>query len=263
MQKEELYIIKIGGNIIDNEEALEQFLDSFAATPQPLKILVHGGGKLATQLAGQLNVPQQMIEGRRVTDADTLKIVTMVYAGHINKNVVAKLQSKKVDAFGMCGADGQLILAEKRKHPSFDFGFVGDILSVNTRLLNRFLEFKQTPVVAPIASDANGQLLNINADTIAQSLAVAMADLYNVNLIYGFEKPGVLLDVDDVSSVIPQMNTAYYAQLREEEKIFAGMIPKLDNAFSALKKGVHKVIIGHATSLPGLINGTSGTTIVI
>lgn len=263
MHSEDLYIIKIGGNIIDNDAELEKFITSFAAVEKPFRLLVHGGGKLATQLAGQLNVPQQMIEGRRVTDAETLKIVTMVYAGYINKNLVARLQSKGINAFGMCGADGQLILAEKRATKLFDFGFAGDIITIDAPQFNHFLFMEQVPVVAPIAADDKGQLLNINADTIAQSVAVAMSTIYNVILVYGFEKPGVLSDVNDASSVISQINSASYAQLREEGKIFAGMIPKLDNAFAALRNGVTKVIIGNATSLPELINGTSGTTIVL
>jgi len=233
------------------------------------KILVHGGGKLATKLAGQLNIPQQMIEGRRVTDAETLKIVTMVYAGYINKNIVAQLQAAGCNAIGLTGADGNVILAHKRIaqcSPSgaggADYGFVGDIDDIETDLLCDLLEKEFTLVIAPITHDKNGQLLNTNADTIAQEVAKALSNIYEVNLIYSFEKKGVLLDTEDESTVISSINPAYYSQLKGEQKIFSGMIPKLDNAFEALNSGVKKVVIGKADELQKLINGTSGTAIV-
>jgi acetylglutamate kinase len=255
-----VYVIKIGGNIIDNDTALASFLKDFATVPGK-KVLVHGGGKLATQLAARLGVEQQMVDGRRITDAETLKIVTMVYAGYINKNVVAQLQSHGCNAIGLTGADGNVIQAHKRKHATMDYGFVGDIDAVNTGLLQSLLEQNITVVAAPITHDANGQLLNTNADTIAQELATALGKRYAVQLIYSFEKKGVLLDVNDESSVIPVIDTNSYADLKSRQLIFAGMIPKLDNAFSALQSGVSKVIIGKAEELQELISGRSGTTI--
>jgi acetylglutamate kinase len=256
-----VYVIKIGGNIIDDEEALSSFLSSFAAI-KGKKILVHGGGKLATQLAGKLGVAQQMVDGRRITDAETLKIVTMVYAGYINKNIVAQLQSLGCNAIGLTGADGNLIAAHKREHASMDYGFVGDIDTVNIGLLQNLLEAGTTIVTAPITHDTKGRLLNTNADTIAQELATALGKVYAVQLIYSFEKKGVLLDVNDENSAIPEINASCYATLKSEQKIFAGMIPKLDNAFSALQAGVKKVIIGKAEELNELIAGTSGTAII-
>lgn len=256
-----LFIIKIGGNIIDNEAKLSAFLKDFA-TVKGKKILVHGGGKLATRLAEQMQLPQQMIEGRRITDAETLKIVTMVYAGYINKNIVAQLQANGCNAIGLCGADGNSIQAHKRIHPSLDYGFVGDVDSINSTLFQSLLKEDMAVVVAPITHNKEGQLLNTNADTIAQEIAKALSDIYNVSLIYSFEKSGVLLNANDDNSVIKEINPEYYASLKEKGTIFAGMIPKLDNAFAALQNGVNKVIIGKAEALHQLINGTSGTTIV-
>jgi acetylglutamate kinase len=255
-----VYVIKIGGNIIDNEAALASFLKDFASLPGK-KVLVHGGGKLATQLAARLGVEQQMVDGRRITDAETLKIVTMVYAGYINKNIVAQLQSHGCNAIGLTGADGNTILAHKRTNAAIDYGFAGDIDQVNTSFLQTLLEQDMTIVAAPISHDAKGQLLNTNADTIAQELARALSSQYSVRLIYSFEKKGVLLDVNDESSVIPVIDTNSYAELKSKQLIFAGMIPKLDNAFSALQSGVSKVIIGKAEELNELVTGRSGTTI--
>lgn len=256
-----LYIIKIGGNIIDDEKKLSSFLKDFAAV-EGNKILVHGGGKLATKMAEQMNVPQQVIDGRRITDAETLKIVTMVYAGYINKNIVAKLQMNNCNAIGLCGADGDAILAHKRKHPVMNYGFVGDVDSINTDLIRSLLEKNLTPVFAPITHDQQGQLLNTNADTIAQELAKGLSNDFNVHLIYSFEKAGVLLDANEDTTVIPVINPSSYKKLKAEEKIFAGMIPKLDNAFTALNSGVKKVIIGKAENLKELIAGKSGTSII-
>lgn len=258
---EQVTVIKIGGNIIDNDAALAQFLKAFAATPGK-KVLIHGGGKLATRLADKLEVPQQMIDGRRITDAETLRIVTMVYAGFINKNIVAQLQAAGVNAIGLSGADGNLVLAHKRTGAAHDYGFVGDIDGVNTDLLQQLLDSGNTVVVAPITHDAKGQLLNTNADTMAQAIAQSIAAHYQVNLVYSFEKSGVLRNADDDTTVIPKIDPATYTQLKEEGAIFAGMIPKLDNAFAALTKGVNRVIIGNAQHLPQLIEGTSGTSIV-
>ena len=255
-----LFVIKIGGNIIDDEKKLLSFLKAFAAIDSK-KILVHGGGKLATKMAEKMKVEQKLIDGRRITDAETLKIVTMVYAGYVNKNIVAQLQRFECNAMGLCGVDGDIILAHKRKHPAIDFGYVGDVDAVNVPLLKTLLEQNLSLVFAPITHDMSGQLLNTNADTIAQEIAKALSSEYEVKLIYSFEKAGVLLDADDESTVIKNIHPAYYKQLREKEKIFAGMIPKLDNAFAALKSGVNEVIIGKAENLPELIAGTSGTTI--
>lgn len=256
-----LHVIKIGGNIIDDEAKLISFLQSFAGL-EGKKILVHGGGKLATKLAGELGIEQRMIDGRRITDAETLKIVTMVYAGFINKNIVAKLQAQGCQAIGLTGADGGMIQAHKRKHATIDYGFVGDIDGVNALFVKNILEQGLAMVAAPITNDGNGQLLNTNADTVAQEIAKAMSSEYKVVLIYSFEKNGVLLDVNDNASVIPLINPSHYTELKSKELIFAGMLPKLDNAFAALQNGVSKVIIGNAEELPLLVKGTSGTTII-
>ena len=256
-----LLVIKIGGNIIDDEKKLSSFLKAFAAIDGK-KILVHGGGKLATTMAEKMKVTQKMIDGRRITDTETLKIVTMVYAGYVNKNIVAQLQSFACNAMGLSGVDGDIILAHKRQHPAIDFGLVGDVDAVNVPLLKNLLEQNLSLVFAPITHDMHGQLLNTNADTIAQEIAKAMSGENEVSLIYSFEKAGVLLNADDESTVINRINPAYYRLLKEEEKIFAGMIPKLDNAFAALNSGVNKVIIGKAENLNDLINGKKGTAIV-
>jgi acetylglutamate kinase len=258
MQKDVLYVIKIGGNIIDDEQRLAVFLASFAAL-KGKKILVHGGGKLATKLAADLNVPQQMVDGRRITDAETLKIITMVYAGLINKNIVAALQMLGTNAIGLTGADGDLIRSNKRTNAPIDYGFVGDVKKVNERFLVSLLQDDITVVVAPVTHDGQGSLLNTNADTIAQEIATAMASQYAVNLIFSFEKRGVLTDVNDENSLIPLLTRSIYEKYRQEQKIFAGMIPKLDNAFAAISSGVHKVIIGQAEELKALTEGSTGT----
>lgn len=256
-----LYVIKIGGNIIDDETKLSSFLKSFAAI-EAKKILVHGGGKLATKMAEKMGVEQKLIDGRRITDAETLKIVTMVYAGYVNKNIVAKLQSYHCNALGLCGVDGDTILAHRRNHPVMDYGFVGDVDAINVPLIKNLLENNLALVFTPITHDQQGQLLNTNADTIAQEIAKAMSSEYEVQLIYSFEKNGVLLNIEDDNSVISNITPSSYKKLKEEEKIFAGMIPKLDNAFAALQSGVNKVIIGKAENLKSLISGQSGTAIV-
>jgi acetylglutamate kinase len=257
----QLSIIKIGGNIIDDEVRLAAFLDVFAAVPGK-KILVHGGGKLATKVAEGLGIKQQMIDGRRITDAETLRVVTMVYAGTINKQVVAQLQALGCPAMGLTGADGNAILSHKRVHASIDYGFVGDVDAVNTSLLTSLLLLEKVLVFAPITHDGKGQLLNTNADTIAQELAGALSASFDVSLVYSFEKSGVLLDAEDDGSVIGRINTTDYAELKARQVIFAGMIPKLDNAFAALRSGVKKVIIGRAEELPQLLAGQAGTTII-
>ena len=258
--QENLYIIKVGGNIIDDETKLKSFLSSFAML-QGKKILVHGGGKLATKLAEELNIPQQMIDGRRITDAETLKVVTMVYAGYVNKKIVAYLNAQNALSIGISGADAETIKAHKRIHPSIDFGFVGDVDSVNTSFLKSLLEQNLNIVVAPITQDEKGQLLNTNADTIAQEIAKALSKDLQTVLIYSFEKKGVLLDIDDENSLIPIINSSSFEKLKSEKLIFAGIIPKLENAFKAIQAGVSKVIIGDAEALQELINGKTGTTI--
>jgi acetylglutamate kinase len=261
MDKKTLHIIKVGGQIIDHPDVLSGFLDQFALLEGP-KILVHGGGKLATRLAADLHIPQQMVEGRRITDKDTLNIVVMVYAGLINKQVVAQLQGKGCGAIGLCGADAGIIRARKRTHAAHDFGFVGDVASIDAGVLEGLLEQGLSPVIAPITHNGEGQLLNTNADTIAQEMAKAMSVHYHTVLIYSFEKAGVLLDTEDETSVIPSMNQAAYQTLKESGKIFAGMIPKLDNAFQALEAGVGRVVIGPAEQLQDLVAGSKGTSIV-
>jgi len=256
----QLSIIKISGNIIDDDSRLSAFLDNFAAVPGK-KILVHGGGKLATKVAEGLGVQQQLVDGRRITDAETLKIVTMVYAGTINKNIVAQLQARGCSAIGLTGADGNAILSHKRTHATIDYGYVGDVDVVNTSLLTSMLLLDKTLVFAPITHDGKGQLLNTNADTIAQELARALSAGFEVSLIYSFEKSGVLLNADDDTSVIGRLTAADYEDLKDRKVIFAGMIPKLDNAFAALRSGVTRVIIGRAEELPLLLAGRSGTTI--
>jgi acetylglutamate kinase len=257
---EKLFVIKIGGNIIDDETKLASFIKAFSLIDGK-KILVHGGGKLATKLADQLGINQQLIDGRRITDAETLKIVTMVYAGFINKNIVAQLQSQSCNAVGLCGADANIIIAHKRNHATIDYGFVGDVDTVNTSFLKNLLDQNIAIVLAPITHNNEGQLLNTNADTIAQEIAKALSKLFEVSLIYSFEKSGVLKNADDDNSVISTINEISYQTLKEEKIIFAGMIPKLDNAFTALNSGVGKVIIGKAENLQALIEGNSGTTI--
>lgn len=258
---EKLYIIKVGSNVIDDELQLRSFLKKFSLI-EGHKILVHGGGKLATVLAEKLGIEQRLVDGRRITDGETLKIVTMVYAGFVNKNIVAILQANHCNAIGLTGADGDLVLAHKRIHPVIDYGLVGDIDAINTRLLANLLKQNISVVIAPITHDQQGQLLNTNADTIAQEIAKAMSGSFDVELIFCFEKKGVMENVNDEASVIHILNGRLYDQLKSKEKIFSGMIPKLDNAFQALHSGVKKVLIGKAEDLEELISGKAGTAIV-
>jgi acetylglutamate kinase len=257
---EKISIIKIGGNIIDNEANLASFLNAYAAV-EGKKILIHGGGKLATKMAADLNIPQQMVDGRRITDAATLKIVTMVYAGYINKNIVAALQSKNIQALGICGADANIIRAHKRINASTEYGFVGDIDAVDSEKIIQLLEAGLSLVIAPITHDGAGQLLNTNADTMAQAIATAVSSMYEVSLVYSFEKKGVLSDIQNNDSVIPVINPENYTSLKASGQVNEGMIPKLDNAFEALQKGVNRVIIGDALDIEKLIAGKTGTTI--
>lgn len=252
--KPNLKIIKIGGNIIDDKPALRQFLSDFAALPGH-KILVHGGGKLASQLSRKLGLQPQFIEGRRITSADDLEIVTMVYAGWINKSLVAQLQSLGCSAMGLSGADGNSIQARKRPAQPIDFGWVGDVEKVNTPFIQALLEAGTSPVFCPITHDTQGHLLNTNADTIAAELGIAISAAFEVELLYCFEKNGVLENVEDDNSLIPLIDTRRYHQLKAAGAIHQGMLPKMENAFRALKLGVSKVKIGSAR----LIGGQSET----
>ncbi|RYF22588.1 MAG: acetylglutamate kinase [Flavobacteriales bacterium] len=256
----QLTIIKIGGNVIDNSENLHQFLLDFTALPGD-KILVHGGGKIATELGQSLGIEAEMIEGRRVTDIETLRIVTMVYAGLINKNMIAQLQAKGCNAIGLTGADGNIIKAKKRPVTDVDYGFVGDLgeNSVNAGTLGSLLNAGLVPVLSAITHDGDSQLLNTNADTIASSVAVAMAKLYDTRLIYCFEKKGVLKDVNDDATVVREIKAAEFESLKADGTVAGGMIPKLHNAFEAIKKGVTSVYIGKADELNELETGTFGT----
>ena len=287
-------VIKIGGNVVDNPELLKKFARDFAEMPG-MKILVHGGGVMASQMQKSMGMVPQMIEGRRVTDEETLKVVTMVYAGWCNKNITALLQSERCNAIGLSGADGNAIRASKRapmkvqnaqtgEDMMVDYGYVGDVTaeSVNAKFLYSLLERGITPVLCAINHDGEGNLLNTNADTIASSVATAMANYryrsprevcckcedcthcsddgrltHIVNLIYCFEKDGVLYDKDDDTSVIPEINEEYFAQLKAEGRVADGMIPKLSNAFKAISNGEDKVIIKHALNL----NSNIGTTL--
>lgn len=260
---ESLFVIKIGGNIVDDENKLSSFLQSFAQL-KGRKVLIHGGGKVATKIGDKLGIESKYVDGRRITDAETIDVVTMVYGGLVNKKIVAQLQANDCNAIGVTGADANLIPATKRSVKEVDYGFVGDVksslLTVDSWLL--LLNGGLTPVVAPLTHDGKGQILNTNADTMAQEVAKVLSTVYKVELIYSFEKAGVLLDANDDATVIAKICPASYQQLKAEQKIFAGMIPKLDNAFAALNSGVKKVIIGKAENLAELINGTSGTSIV-
>jgi acetylglutamate kinase len=243
-------IIKIGGNIVDNPEALSAFLSDFHQL-EGRKLLVHGGGVLATKMAKELGIKNQMIQGRRVTDAETLKIVTMVYAGWINKNIVASLQKIGCNAIGLSGADANCIPSKRRNPVPIDFGFVGDPNpdAINVDFLSQLIENDVIPVFCAITHDENGSLLNTNADTIAYSLATALSKKYATSLYYCFEKEGVLKDVNDPNSLISIMNKQECEAYKAQGIIADGMIPKLDNSFKAIENGVSEVIILHAKNL--------------
>lgn len=262
---QELYIIKIGGNVIDHPEKLDAFLKDFSAIDQP-KILVHGGGKTATQLAEKLEIPQEFFEGRRITNKESLDIAVMVYAGLINKNIVATLQKNGSNALGFSGADANVIPAQKRPVKNVDFGWVGDIETenINAEFISTVILEDICPVFCAITHDGNGNLLNTNADTIASSLAVALSPYFNTKLVYCFEKNGVLENIENEDSVISKIVPETYAQYKNQGIINDGMIPKIDNAFSAIEKGVKSVFIVKETFLKELINHnnrTSGTEI--
>jgi len=245
---ETLKIIKIGGNIIDDTQMLVSFLSQFAKLEGP-KLLVHGGGKLATQMAQKMNIPVQMNEGRRITDEDTLDIITMVYAGKINTTIVAKLQANNCNAVGFSGADGNTIVSVKRPIEPIDYGFAGDIKQVNTDTLHLLLNHNITPVFCAITHDKNGQLLNTNADTIASELAIGFANYFKTELYYCFEKNGVLKDINADDSVVKHINTKTYKELIANGSISDGMLPKLNNCFHAINNNVDKVCIGKPSML--------------
>ena len=247
---ETLYVVKIGGNVIDDPTNLRIFLKEFSSLPTP-KILIHGGGKLATSLAETLGIKQTMIEGRRITDAGTLHVATMVYAGIINKELVALLQSLDCNAHGCSGADSNLLQAKKRSSSPVDYGFVGDVdaESVNAIQFNKMLEQHITPVICAITHDGKGQLLNTNADSIASAIAVAMSGRYIVKLLYCFEKKGVLTDPANEDSYFRVLEQATYSEMKVSGVISKGMIPKLDNAFLAMSQGVEQVSICKASDL--------------
>lgn len=254
-------IIKIGGNVIDFPEKLDEFLSILSKFPGK-KILVHGGGILASKFGEKIGIIPSMVDGRRITDKETLDLVTMVYAGLINKQIVAKLQSLKQNALGLTGADGNLIRSDKRPVKTIDYGFVGDVKEVNVDLLENLLSQDILTVICPITHDKKGQLLNTNADTIASDLATNLAKKFKVNLYFCFTKAGVLIDEHNDNTIIPMINEEIYAELKKENVIHSGMIPKLDNAFAALEKGVNFVWIGKAENLLLAAKGKlSGTTI--
>lgn len=254
-----LTIVKVGGKIVEEPESLKQLLDGFSKIEGP-KMLVHGGGRTATQVAAQLGLETQMINGRRVTDAEMIKVVTMVYAGLVNKNIVAQLSNLGLKALGLTGADINVIRSHKRPitPEGIDYGFVGDVDHVDAEAISLLIEGGIIPVMAPLSLGSEAQLLNTNADTIAGETAKAMAALYDVTLVYCFEKKGVLMDADDDESVIPHIDPAYYEELKQKEIVSGGMLPKLDNSFAALQAGVKKVIITRADQL-----GRTGTTITL
>lgn len=246
--KPSLSVIKIGGNVIENQTELNRFLKLFATVEGP-KILVHGGGKKATRLGEKLGIKTTMVNGRRITDKDSLEVAVMVYAGLINKSIVSQLQAQDCNAIGLSGADAGIILAVKRPAAPIDFGFVGDIVSVHTNALRTFLSSGLVPVFCALTHDEKGQMLNTNADTIASELAIALSRDYSTTLYYCFEKSGVLSDVSNDHSVIPHINKQTYYSLIKEQTIGEGMLPKLENCFHALDHSVHKVCVGNINML--------------
>lgn len=259
-----LFIIKIGGNVIDDKAALQSFLKDFASIEEK-KILIHGGGKIATKMGERLGIQSNYINGRRITDDATIDLVTMVYGGLVNKKIVAQLQALNCNAIGLTGADGNIIPATKRPVKDVDFGWVGDIESAKLKVesLKTLLEAGLVPVFAPLTHDGNGHILNTNADTIASSLAVALSRYYGVRLIYCFEKKGILENVDDDDSVIHLINKPTYQQLLSGQKLFAGILPKIDNAFAAIDAGVKEVLVGDAKDLLQNTGEKTGGTLFI
>ncbi len=248
-------IIKVGGKIVEEPDTLAALLRDFAAI-DGFKLLVHGGGRSATKVAASLGIETKMVDGRRVTDADMLRVVTMVYGGLVNKNIVAGLQGLGVDALGMTGADMNILRSDRRPVKTVDYGFVGDVKEVNGEALATLLRAGVVPVIAPLTHDGRGSLLNTNADTMAGETAKGLAQLFDVHLVFCFEKNGVLRDETDDDSVIAEITRSTYAELREQNIVTGGMIPKLDNAFDAIDAGVAEVVITNASSLADLSLGT-------
>ena len=255
--KEQLTLIKVGGKIVEEEATLRRLLDDFAAIGGH-RLLVHGGGRSATRLAEQLGIESRMVDGRRITDAETLRVVTMVYAGLVNKNVVAGLQARGVNALGLTGADMNVIRSAKRPVKEVDYGYVGDVERVDATLLADLIARGVVPVMAPLTHDGRGNLLNTNADTIAGETAKALAPLFDVTLMYCFEKKGVLRNADNEESVIPRIDRPAFEALTADGTIASGMIPKIENALTAVDAGVKRVIITRADA----IDGRSGTVIL-
>lgn len=255
---DKLTVVKIGGQVIDSDNDLNTFLTLFSHL-KGAKILVHGGGKKASSLSEKLGISPKMVDGRRITDAKTLEVVTMVYGGLVNKNIVASLQALDVNAIGLSGADANLIPAQKRVHPSIDFGFVGDfeVININSKFLASVIAQGITPVCCALTHDGKGSMLNTNADTLAAGLAQSLTQYYHTELIYCFEKNGVLIDVNDENSVIQKLSFTDYKSLKDAGKVADGMIPKLDNAFSTFQVGVD-VTIKNALRL----NEPLGTTLI-
>ena len=255
--KEKLTIVKVGGAVVEDEAQLSQLLKDFSAIGGN-KVLIHGGGRRATQVAASLGIESKMVGGRRITDADMLSVVTMVYGGLVNKNLVARLQANGVNALGLTGADMDVIRSHKRPiKDGVDFGFVGDVDRADGEMLSRLIKAGITPVMAPLTHDGQGHILNTNADTIASETAKALAPYYDVTLIDSFEKKGVLRNPDDDDSVIPTITRADFEQYKADGTISGGMLPKIENALSAIDAGVSRVIITLATA----IDGESGTKI--
>lgn len=255
--KEKLIIVKVGGAVVEDEAQLTQLLKDFAAIKGP-KILVHGGGRRATKVAAALGIETKMVDGRRITDAEMLEVVTMVYGGLVNKHVVAGLQALGVDAIGLCGADGDIIRSVKRPLKNgIDYGFVGDVKKADGEKMAHFIGKNLVPVVAPLTHDGQGNILNTNADTMASEVAKAMAPLYDVTLIFSFEKKGVLSNPNDDESVIPTITRADFERYKADGTISGGMLPKIENALAAVEAGVNQVIITLATA----IDGQHGTVI--
>ncbi len=254
--REKLTVIKVGGKIVEEDATLTRLLDDFAAV-EGHKVLVHGGGRSATKLAAQLGIESKMVNGRRITDAETLKVVTMVYGGLVNKNIVAGLQARGVNALGLTGADMNVIRSVKRPVQEVDYGFVGDVEKVDASLLSDLIHKGIVPVMAPLTHDGKGHMLNTNADTIAGETAKALSEFFDVTLVYCFEKKGVLRDENDDDSVVPQITPDEFRRYVEDGVIRGGMIPKLENSFAAIHAGVTEVVITLATA----INGNGGTRI--
>ena len=254
--KEKLTVIKVGGKIVEEETTLSRLLADFSAI-EGYKLLVHGGGRSATKLAARLGIESKMVNGRRITDAETLKVVTMVYGGLVNKNIVAGLQARGVNAIGLTGADMNVIRSVKRPVKEVDYGYVGDVEKVNADFLATLIRQGIVPVMAPLTHDGQGSMLNTNADTIAGETAKALAALFDVTLVFCFEKKGVLRDENDDDSVIPQITRAEFEQYVTDGVIQGGMIPKLENSFEAINAGVSEVVI----TLASAINNSDGTRI--